>query len=155
MELSENTYINEHAIELIKGNQPPYGSIYSLRPVELETLKAYIEIHLKTGFIWLSKSPADASILFDKKPDGGLRLCINYRGLNNLTIKNRYPLSLISKSPDLLGRTKQFSQLDLTSIYHQMRSREGDKWRTVFCTRYGQFEYQVIPFGLSNTPASF
>ena len=92
MELPENTGINEHAIELVEGKQPPYGPIYSLGPVELETLKAYIETHLKTGFIWPSKSPAGAPILFDKKPDGSLRLCVDYRGLNNLTIKNRYPL---------------------------------------------------------------
>ena len=86
MELPENTGINEHAIELVEGKQPPYGPIYSLGPVELETLKAYIETHLKTGFIWPSKSPAGAPILFDKKPNGSLRLCVDSRGLNNLTI---------------------------------------------------------------------
>ncbi len=89
--------------------------------MELETLKTYIETHLKTGFIRPSKSPADAPILFDKKPDGSLRLCVDYRGLNNLTIKNRYPLPLIGKSLDRLGRAKRFTQLDLTSAYHQMR----------------------------------
>ena len=77
MELLENTDINEHAIELIKSKQLPYGPIYSLGPMELETLKAYIETHLKTGFIWPSRSPAGAPIHFDKKPDGSLRLCIN------------------------------------------------------------------------------
>ena len=121
MELPENTGINKHAIELVEGKQPPYSPIYSLGPVELETLKAYIETHLKTGFIRPSKSPAGAPILFDKKPDGSLRLCVDYRGLNNLTIKNRYPLPLIGESLDRLGRAKRFTQLDLTSAYYRMR----------------------------------
>ena len=155
IELPENTGINKHAIELVEGKQPPYGPIYSLGPVELETLKAYIETHLKTGFIRPSKSPAGAPILFDKKPDGSLRLCVDYRGLNNLTIKNRYPLPLIGESLDRLGRAKRFTQLDLTSAYHRMRIREGDEWKTAFRTRYGHFEYQVVPFSLSNAPASF
>ncbi len=109
MELPEITGINEHAIELVGGKQPPYGPIYSLSPVELETLKTYIETHLKTRFICPSKSPAGAPVLFDKKPDGSLRLCVDYRGLNNLTIKNRYPLPLIGESLDRLGRAKRFT----------------------------------------------
>ncbi len=107
--------------------QPPYGPIYSLGPVELETLKAYIKNNLASGFIWFSKSPAGAPILFDNKPDGSLRLCVDYRGLNNLTIKNRYPLSLVGESLDRLGRAQRFTQLDLTNAYHQMRIREGDE----------------------------
>ena len=123
--------------------------------MELETLKTYIKTHLKTGFIQSSKSPAGAPILFNKKPDGNLYLCIDYWGLNNLTIKNRYPLPLIGESLDRLGRAKRFTQLDLTSAYHRMRIKEGDEWKTAFRTRYGHFEYQVMPFGLSNAPASF
>ena len=107
--LPERTEFNEHAIDLEDGKQPPYGPIYSLGPVELETLKTYIETHLKTGFIRPSKSPAGAPILFDKKPDGSLRLCVDYRGLNNLTIKNRYPLPLIGESLDRLGQAKRFT----------------------------------------------
>ncbi len=103
MELLENTGINEHVIELIEGKQPPYGPIYALSPMELETRKAYIETHLQTGFIQLSKSPTGAPILFDKKPDGSLRLCVDYWGLNNLTIKNWYPLPLIDEAIDRLG----------------------------------------------------
>ncbi len=98
MELLENTGMNEHAIELIEGKQPPYGPIYTLSLVELETLKTYIKTHLKTGFIRPSKSPAGAFILFNKKPNSSLRLYVDYRGLNNLTIKNRYPLPLIGES---------------------------------------------------------
>ncbi len=87
-ELPEHTGINDHAIELVDDRQPPYGPIYSLKPVELETLKAYIENNLASGFIRPFKSSAGAPILFDKKPDGSLRLCVDYQGLNNLTIKN-------------------------------------------------------------------
>ena len=153
--LPERTKLNEHAINLEDGKQPPYGPIYSLGPVKLETLKTYIETHLKTGFIQPSKSPAGAPILFDKKPDGSLRLCVDYRGLNNLTIKNQYPLPLIGESLDRLSRAKRFTQLDLTSVYHRMRIKEGDKGKTAFRTRYDHFKYQMMSFGLSNAPASF
>ena len=125
--LPKHTGINNHTIELVEGQQPLYGPIYSLGPVELETLKAYIETNLANKFIRPSKSPAGAPILFDRKSDSSLRLCVNYQGLNNLTIKNRYPLPLIGESLDRLRRAKQFTQLDLTSAYHQMRIRKGDK----------------------------
>ncbi len=127
MELPENTGINKHAIKLIKGKQSPYGPIYALSPVELETLKAYIKTHLKTRFIQPSKSPTGASILFDKKLDDHPCLCVNYQGLNNLIIKNWYLFPLISKALDQLGWAKQFIKLDLTSAYHRMRIWEGDK----------------------------
>ena len=155
MVLPERIKLNGHAIDLENGKQLPYGPIYSLDLVELETLKTYIKTHLKTGFIWPSKSPASALIFFDKKPDGNFRLCMDYRGLNNLTIKNQYSLPLLGKSLDRLGQAKRFTQLDLTSAYHRMRIKEGDEWKTAFWTRYGYFKYQVIPFGLSNAPASF
>ena len=125
--LPECTELNEDTINLENGKQPLYEPIYSLSLVELEILKTYIETHLKTGFIRPSKSPAGAPILFDKKSDGSLRLCVDYRGLNNLTIKNRYPLPLIGESLDRLGRAKRFTQLDLTSAYHRMRIKEGDE----------------------------
>ena len=153
--LPEQTNLNEHAIKLEGKKQPLYGPIYSLGPVELEILKAYIETHLKTGFIRPFKSPASTPILFNKKPDGSLCLYVDYWGLNNLIIKNRYPLPLIGESLDRLGRAKRFTQLDLTSAYHRMRIKEGDKWKTAFRTWYGHCEYQVMPFGLSNAAASF
>ena len=106
MELPKNTGINKHAIKLEKDNEPTYGPIYSLRPVELETLKIYIKDHLKIRFIQPSKSSANASVLFDKKPDNSLWLFINYWGLNNFTIKNRYPLPLIGEALYWLDRTK-------------------------------------------------
>ena len=123
--------------------------------MELETLKAYIETNLAYRFIRLSKSPDRAPILFNRKSDGSFRLCVNYRDFNNLTIKNRYPLPLIRKLLDRLERARRFTQLDLTSAYHQMRIRKEDKWKTAFKTRYNHFEYQVMSFGLTNAPASF
>ena len=117
-ELLKDTGINDHAIGLVKGQQPLYGPIYNLGPVELETLKAYIEINLANEFIRPSKSPVKALILFDRKSDSSFELCVNYHDLNNLTIKNQYLLLLIGESLDKLGRAKQFTQLDLTSAYH-------------------------------------
>ena len=106
MELPENTGMNEYTIELVKGKQSPYSLIYSLELVKLETLKTYIEIHLETGFIWPSKSLAGVLIIFDKKLDRSLCLCIDYQGLNNLTIKNWYPPSLIGEALDRLAWAK-------------------------------------------------
>ncbi len=104
-ELPKYIGINDHAIKLVDDWQPPYGSIYSLGPVELETLKAYIKNKSAHGFIRPSKSPVRAPILFDKKPHSSLRLCVDYQGLNNLTIKNRYLLPLVGELLDRLGRT--------------------------------------------------
>ncbi len=123
--------------------------------MELETLKAYIENNLASGFIRFSKSSAGAPILFDKKPDSNIRLYVDYQGLNNLTIKNRYPLPLVGESLDRLGRARRFTQLDLTNAYHRMRIREGEEWKTAFRTCYSHFEYQIMPFGLTNVPATF
>ena len=120
-ELPEHTGINNHPINLIDDKQPPYGPIYSLGSIELETLKTYIETNLANGFIRPSKSPADTPILFIRKKDGSFWLFVNYRDLNNLTIKNRYPLSLIGESFNRLGRAKCFTQLDLTNEYHRMQ----------------------------------
>ena len=133
--------MNKHAIELEEGKQLPFGPIYSLRPVELETLKTYIETNLANGFIRLFKSPARAPILFDKKPDGSFCFCVDYWSLNNIMIKNRYPLPLIGESLDRLGRARRFTQLDLTNAYHRMRICKGDEWKTAFWTQYDPFKY--------------
>ena len=123
--------------------------------MEFETLKIYIETNLANGFIWLSKSPASAQIHFVQKPNDSFCLCVNYWGLNNLTIKNQYILPLISGSLDQLGRAKRFTQLDLINTYHWMRIKENNEWKIVFKTRYGHFKYRVMLFELSNVPASF
>lgn len=109
--LPKHTKINTHAIDLEKNKQPPYGLIYSLGSVELEILNTYIETNLVNGFIYPFKSPAVAPILFDWKPDGSFWLCVDYGGLNNLIIKNRYSLPLIGEFLDQLRRVKKFTQL--------------------------------------------
>ena len=126
-ELLEHTRINDHSINLLDNKQPLYGPIYSLGPVELETLKTYIKVNLASSFIRPSKSLASTSILFIQIKDGTLRLYVDYRRLNNLMIKTRYLLPLIIELLDCLGCTKRFTQLNLTNAYHQMRIRECDE----------------------------
>ena len=125
--LSERAKTNEHAIKLKEGKKSRYRPIYSLVPVEFESFKTYLETNLSNDFIRALKSPAGALILFVCKGDGNICLCVNYRGLNNLTIKNWYPLPLIGKSLNWLGHAKQLTQLDLTSVYHQMRMKESNE----------------------------
>ena len=155
LELLKHTGINDYAFKLVDDWQPSYGPIYSLKLVELETLKTYIKTNLANSFIRLSKSLAGAPIFFDKKPDRSLQLCVDYWGLNNLTIKNQYLLPLVRKSLDWLEQAQRFIQLKLTSAYYLMRIRKGDEWKTAFWIRYGHFEYQMISFGLTNALATF
>jgi hypothetical protein len=145
----------DHAIVLERDYKLPYGRIYNLSEFELKTLKAYIETTLANGCIQRSSSSAAAPIMFAKKTDGGLRLCVDYRALNLGTIKNRYPLVVI---PELLDRVREawiFTTLDLRNAYHLIRVKEGDEFKTGFRTRYVQFEYQVMPFVLTNAPSTF
>ena len=145
----------DHAIDIMPGKEVPYGPLYNLSPPELEVLRKYIEDATTKGWIRRSTSPAGAPVLFVPKKDGGLRLCVDYRGLNNVTIKNRHPLPLISETLDRLGGAAIFTKLDLKDAYHRIRIKKGDEWKTAFRTRYGHFEYMVMPFGLSNAPATF
>ena len=142
-------------IDLQPGKDPPWGPIYSLSPVELKVLRDYIDENLATGFIRHSKSPAGAPIFFVKKKDGSLRLVVDYRGLNKITIRNRYALPLIPTLLERLSGAKYFTKLDLRGAYNLVRIRPGDEWKTAFRTRYGHFEYTVMPFGLTNAPAVF
>ena len=142
-------------IDLEPGTQPPWGPIYSLSESELKALREYLDEHLAKGFIQHSKSPAGAPILFVKKKDGSLRLCVDYRALNRITVKNRYPLPLISNLLDRLSTAHIFTKIDLRGAYNLLRIRPGDEWKTAFRTRYGHFEYLVMPFGLTNAPATF
>jgi transposase InsO family protein len=143
------------SIELEESKTPPFGPLYSLSEVELKALSEWIHENLSKGFIRASSSPAGAPILFVKKKDGSLRLCVDYRGLNKVTIKNRYPLPLISEALDRLKHAKLFTRLDLRGAYNLIRIKEGDEWKTAFRTRYGHFENLVMPFGLTNAPAAF
>jgi hypothetical protein len=143
------------AIDLQPGKSAPWGPIYSLSNEELKALREYLDENLEKGFIRPSKSPAGAPILFVKKKDLSLRLCVDYRGLNAVTIKNRYPLPLIREMMQQLRGAKIFSRIDLRGAYNLVRIKEGDEWKTAFRCRYGHFEYLVMPFGLTNAPATF
>jgi len=143
------------SIPLQEGTAPPLLPVYNLSPLELDVLRMYIDENLRKGFIRHSQSPAGAPILFVKKADGSLRLRVDYRGINKITIKNRYPLPLIPELLNKVGKAKRFTALDMRDGYHLLRMAKGEEWKTVFRTRYGHFEYNVVPFGLCNAPAAF
>ena len=143
------------AIELQEGKEPPFGPLYPLSQKELEALYQYVEENLEKGFIRPSKSPAGALILFVLKKDGSLCLCVDYRGLNSVTVKNRYPLPLIGEIMDRINGTSVFSKMDLKDVYYCIRVKEGDKWKTAFYICYSHFEFLVMPLGLTNAPAAF
>ncbi|KAK6212977.1 hypothetical protein QIS74_03097 [Colletotrichum tabaci] len=145
----------EHAIDLLPGTKPPFGSLYPLGEKQLEELRTYLEEMKSQGRIQPSVSEAGAPVLFVPKKDGSLRLCVDYRGLNKVTIKNRYPLPLIGELLDRLSGAKFVSKIDLKEAYHRIRIKKEDRWKTAFRTRYGHFEYTVMPFGLTNAPATF
>ena len=145
----------DHEIPLIPGMQPAFKPIYSLSRTELEALRGYIEKNLERGYIRPSSSPAGYPILFVPKKNGELRLCVDYRQLNDITVKNRYPLPRIDELQDKFQTAKYFTKFDLREGYHLVRIKEGEEWKTAFRTRLGHFEYTVMPFGLTNAPASF
>lgn len=145
----------DHAIPLAPGTMPPFGPIYSLSEPELKVLREYLDENLEKGFITPSTSPAGAPIMFQKKKDKTLRLCVDYRGLNTITVKNRYPLPLIHELLDRVRTAKVFTKLDLRGAYNLIRIKPEDEWKTAFRCRYGHFQYRVMPFGLANAPASF
>uniref|UniRef100_A0A8C5MTM1 ribonuclease H n=1 Tax=Leptobrachium leishanense TaxID=445787 RepID=A0A8C5MTM1_9ANUR len=142
-------------IDLLPGAAIPYGRIYPPSEPELKTLKEYIQENLQKGFIRSSTSPAGAGIFFVKKKDGGLRPCVDYRDLNTITIKNRYPLPLIPELMERLKTANIFTKLDRSGAYNLLRIRQRDEWKTAFNTRYGYYEYLGMPYGLCNAPATF
>ncbi|KAL0188510.1 hypothetical protein M9458_015609, partial [Cirrhinus mrigala] len=143
------------AIDLIPGAVPPKGRIFPLSQPKSEAMHKYIQEELAKGFITPSTSPASAGFFFVKKKDGGLHPCIDYRGLNEVTIKYRYPLPLVPSALEQLRSAKLFTKLDLRSAYNLIRIRAGDEWKTAFSTTSGHYEYRVMPFGLSNSPSCF
>jgi hypothetical protein len=142
-------------IDLEEGTKPAVGPIYPVSESELGELKAFIEENLRHGFIQQSTSPHGAPILFVKKKDGSLRLCVDYRGLNKITKRDNYPLPLLNDLLEVPHRARIYTKIDLRHAYHLVRIRDGDEWKTTFRTRYGAFEWNVMPFGLSNAPAAF
>ncbi|KAJ1596226.1 hypothetical protein NDA14_001345 [Ustilago hordei] len=142
-------------LKLIEGGKPPQGPLYLKGPKEMSELRRYLDENLKKGFIRPSKSPAQSPVLFVPKKDGGLRLCVDYRGLNEITVKNRAPLPLIEEQLFLLRRARIYTKLDLRAAYNLIRIAKGDEWKTAFGTQLGLYEYLVMPFGLANAPAHF
>ena len=145
----------EFAIELAPGTSHISKAPYRMAPTELKELKKQLEELLEKGFIRPSVSPWGAPVLFVKKKDGSLRLCIDYRELNKVTVKNRYPLPRIDDLFDQLQGSQVFSKIDLRSGYHQLKIKPEDVSKTAFRTRYGHYEFLVMPFGLTNAPAAF
>ncbi|KAJ9511611.1 hypothetical protein QJQ45_007360 [Haematococcus lacustris] len=144
----------DHVIQLESGT-PPNRPVYRMSQEELDELKRQLDELLAKGYIRPSTSPFGSAVLFVRKKDGSLRLCVDYRALNQLTIKNRYPLPRIDDLLDQLAGARVFSKIDLKSGYHQIRVAEADIHKTAFRTRYGHYEYTVMPFGLCNAPATF
>eukprot|EP00253_Pinus_taeda_P011579 PITA_11579 len=145
----------DFTIELIPGAAPVLRTPYRMSVPELTELKMQLQELLDKNYIRPSVSPWGALVLFVRKKDGTLRMCIDYRQLNKLTIKNKYPLPRIDELFDQVKGATVFSKIDLRSGYHQIRIKEEDIAKTTFRTRYGHYEFVVLPFGLTNAPATF
>ena len=147
----------DHTIptSLEPGQEPPYRPTHQLSVRELDELKRQLVELLDKGFIRPSRSPYGAPVLFVRKKDGSLRMCVDYRGLNRITVKDRYPLPRIDELLDRLRGAQWFSKLDLASGYHQIRVAEDDIHKTAFNTRWGSYEFLVMPFGLTSAPGTF
>ena len=146
----------DHAINLKEEAAPLWGPIYPISAHQLNELDTYLKKMMAEGNIAHSESPYSSPILFVPKPDRSLRLCVDYRNLNKLTILNKYPLvPLVDELRDSVAGAKVFTKLDLNDGYHLIPMRKGDEHKTAFRTRYEQYEYKVMPFGLVNAPATF
>ena len=142
-------------IDLSPGATPQKKGVYRLSEAELQEMRRQLAELIDKGHIRPSKSPWGSPVLFVPKKDGGLRMCVDYRALNKLTVKNSYPIPRIDEIFDHLRGAKFFSKIDLRSGYHQIRLDSDSIPMTAFRTRYGLYEYLVLPFGLTNAPASF
>ena len=143
------------AIQIEGDKMPLLGPIYSLLTLELKTLQEFLEKNLWIGTIYSSKSSCGAPVLFVKKKDGTLYLCVDYQDLNQLTYKDCYPISLLNNLLDTSRKAWVYSKIDLKNVYHLVHIAKGNEWKIAFCTRYGFFEWLVMLFGLSNTSAVF
>ncbi|GBG90119.1 hypothetical protein CBR_g50212 [Chara braunii] len=144
-----------HAIEIIPGSKTPKGMIYRMAPAELDELRRQLKELTEKGWIRVSTSPYGSPVLFVPKKRGTLRMCIDYRGLNAITVKNAEPLPRIDDLLDRVQGCKYYSKIDLKSGYHQMAIRPEDQHKTTFQTRYDLYEFVVMPFGLCNAPGTF
>jgi hypothetical protein len=144
----------DHQIPLLDGKALLFERIWALDKKRLWALKEYLETNVEQGWLCTSTSPASAPIHFVQKKDGSLRLCVDYRGLNAMTVKDRTPLPLISEALDQLGNAKLYTKLDVKDANHNLRIAERDELKTAFRTKYGLYNYLVMPFGLTNAPTS-
>ena len=145
----------EFSIDLVPGTSPVSMAPYPMTPAELVELKKHIEELMEKQFIRPSTLPWGAPVLLVKKKDGSSRLCVDYRQLNKMTIKNKYPLPRIDDLMDQLHGSSVFSKIDLRSGYNQILVKADDVQKTAFRSRYGHYEYVVMPFGVTNAPAVF
>nr|CAD1840547.1 unnamed protein product [Ananas comosus var. bracteatus] len=145
----------EFVVDLAPGTTPILKAPYRMAPAELKELRAQLQYLLDKGFIRPSVSPWGAPVLFVKKKDGSLPLCVDYRELNKVTIKNKYPLPRIDELFDQLQGSCVYSKIDLQSGYHQLKIKPEDVSKTTLRTRYGRYEFTVMPFGLTNAPTAF
>ena len=143
------------SIEVVQGTTPILRTPYHMAPTKLKELKTQLQELLYKGFIRPSVSPWGAPVLFVKKKDGTLRMCIDYQQINKVTVKNKYPLPRIEDLFDQLRGASVFSKIDLRSGYYQLRVKEVDVPKTAFRTRYSHYEFLVMPFRLTNAPAAF
>lgn len=146
---------SDHHIHLVEGKTPPFGPLYAMSRDELTALREWLSEELRKGFIRPSSSPVASPVLFVKKPGGGLRFCVDYRALNNITVKDRYPLPLVKETLNNLAGMRYFSKIDIVSAFNNLRIRKGEEYLTAFRTRFGLFESLVMPFGLTGAPATF
>jgi hypothetical protein len=142
-------------IVLLDENKLVKGPVYPLRPSDDEELRKILKEQLDKGLICPSKLCYSSPVIFVPKKNGKRRMCVDYRALNANTVSNAYPLPLIQSLVEKLRGAKYFTALDLKSGYNLVRNKEGDEWKTAFKTKYGLFEYLVMPFGLRNAPATF
>ncbi|GBG78411.1 hypothetical protein CBR_g26439 [Chara braunii] len=145
----------QHRIEIEPGSRTPKGAVYRMSPRELEELRKQLDELLERGWIRPSSSPFEAPVLFVPRKEGELRMCIDYRGLNAITVKNVEPLPRIDDLLDRVQGCKYFTKMDLKSRYHQIEVHPDDQYKTACRTRYGHYEFIVMPFGLTNAPTTF
>jgi hypothetical protein len=147
--------VTDHRIDLVPDSKPPAHRLYRMSPEEDKELKAQMDQYLADGYIEPARSAYGAGVLFARKKDGGLRLCIDYRALNKISQADKYPMPRIDELLDSLKGSKVFSKLDLQQGFHQIRVFPEHVERTAFQTKFGSYQFKVMPFGLCNAPATF
>ena len=148
----------DHEINFVEGktnDDVPAMPLYQMSKDQLLVLRKTLTELLDSGFIQVSNSPAAAPVIFVKKPGGGLRFCVDYRRLNEISRKDSYPISCIDETLRTIAVAKFISKVDVISAFHRIRVKDGDEWKMAFNTRFGLYEWLVIPFGLTSTPAMF